>query len=362
MSIQPAYGILFLKVHNAKKRLPIVKRLCFIILNLICAQTALADWQTIFAHGIVDGPTQINRFTDAIATSNQKSVQFPDATAATDWGLNGCIGSITSTLLGKTVNRSAMYMGQGPDIAAIHANLQEGRPDASLDPRFHEDDTEKLILYGCSRGAAAIVNYVAQHNPDNLKALVLDATPADIPANIRMTLASLGINPNHANSMFKIMFPAYPADAVPPIQAIKQIKNKQLPILLIHSQTDQRVDHINSYKLYLEFIRQGFSNVHLAIMPSGRHSFLLQDETIKPMYLQVVHSFYKKYDVPYDATWTKTELNLQDFQPTTATMLQAINEHEEKIQDKYQQACKRNMLVATLITAAIIAALIQKFR
>ncbi|HSW75850.1 MAG TPA: hypothetical protein VLG50_02305, partial [Candidatus Saccharimonadales bacterium] len=97
---------------------------------------------TVFAHGIVDGPTQIKRFQKAIATPKASAVRFPDSKTPSDFSLNGIIGQI-SKLFGKTVNRNAMYMGQRADITAICKTM------AKIPAQ------ESVILYGCSRGSAA---------------------------------------------------------------------------------------------------------------------------------------------------------------------------------------------------------------
>lgn len=313
------------------------------------AQAVLADWHTIYAHGIVDNSTQMNRFSDAISTSSNFALEFSDAIPAKDWGVNGMIGSLSSFLLGKTVNREKMYMGQGADINTLHEQVS----------KLSQND--QIILYGCSRGAATIINYMAENNSANVQALVLDACPTDMPATLALILAKLGINPDHALTIFTKIFPAYPKNSIPPIQAIKQIKNKNLPILLLHAQTDSRVSYQNSFMLYQEFKCQGFNQVHLIVLPEGKHSFLLQDETIKPTYLKAVHSFYKTYGLPYDAQWIKEELDLNSLTPNNDVMARAITEYQTKINDTYQNALKRNALTAATISTLIIAYLILKY-
>lgn len=146
-----------------------MKKLLFLCF-LLHLQPAIADWHTIFAHGIIDGPSQMDRFTEAICTP-ASAVEFTDAQQVTDWSINRCIASACTAFLGIQVNRCNMYMGQGDDIARLHKKLTGNQHD-------------QIILYGCSRGAATIINTLAQQNTPNIAALVLDATPADMPATI----------------------------------------------------------------------------------------------------------------------------------------------------------------------------------
>ena len=281
---------------------------------------------TVFAHGIVDGPTQIQRFQKAIATPKATAVQFADSKPAKGLGLNGIIGQCTK-LFGKTVNRNAMYMGQRADITAIYKTMAKLPANQSV------------VLYGCSRGSATIINYLAKYNPKNVSALVLDACPASMHDTIAPKLVKLGIHPTNSLSIFTTLFPAYPANSITPIQAIKNIKDKNLPILLIHSKDDASVPFEHSLMLYKEFKDQGFANVHLVSIFKGKHSFLLQNEAVKPLYLKAVHTFYKKYDLPYDKAWA-TETS-DKYIPDMKTIKKVISAYEARIQKVYTIQKKR---------------------
>lgn len=297
-----------------------MKKLLLFIMIITHLKATTAEWHTVYTHGIVDNESQILRFTDAIATQKKSTVRFADASVIQDWSFNGCLSSIIRFFSGKNVNRTKMYMGQGPDIEQIHKSIQKLAPE------------QNIVLYGCSRGAAANINYLAKYNNPQVKALVLDAAPADIPATIKPTLHKFGINPNRYLTIFRIIFPNYPKNAIPPINAIKNIKNKQLPILLIHSKTDEKVLYENSLMLYKEFKKQGFENVHLIILKTGRHSFLLQNKKIKPMYLNAVHTFYKMYDLPYKTTWTQKDFDLSAHKPSELKIEKIIHDYHANLE------------------------------
>ncbi len=318
-----------------------MKKLLFLFV-MTHLQSLSADWHTIYAHGILDNKSQINRFKQAIST-NASAIEFTDAQSATDWSFNRCIQSICSLFLDKTINRANMHMGQLSDINTLAQKLQA------------VDQKDDIILYGCSRGAATILNTLAEYNPKNVQALVLDATPADMPATIKPFLAKIGINPCYALTIFQMLFPAYPTNCQTPLQAIANITNKNLPILLLHSTTDTKVPVQHSYQLYQEFKNQGFVNVELVIFSEGNHSYLLKNETIKPLYLHAVHSFYKKYNLPYDATWTQQDFEWKKYRPENTESL--IFEYEKNLENMYQQTIKKYItatLIATTITTALL--------
>lgn len=242
----------------------------------------------IYCHGIVDNASQAQRFATAFPSdSNLIAVNFADSIPATGYNLNALIGYVAS-LAGKTVNRNKMFMGQADDLNVIGKALKSCRP------------TTPVIAYGCSRGAAAWLTYIGKYNPENIKALILDACPADMVQGLDPQLAKLGIPLTMDTSIFQTLFPAYPHNAISPLQAIKTIKNKNLPILLIHSKTDRRVAWINSLMLYQAFKDNGFTNVHLCIVPDGNHSFILQNSDQAAHYLQAVHSFYNRYNIAHN--------------------------------------------------------------
>lgn len=308
-----------------------IKKIITTIIFAISPMAHAAEY-TIYAHGIVSGPEQAKRFQDAFATPQLIALEFLDSRPASGIGLNKAINKITN-LMGKKVNRNAMFMGQGLDLETIDQAVRSVSP------------SESIILYGCSRGAAAILTYMGQHNPSNIAAIVLDACPAHIAQTTEPLLARLGINPKRADDIFSILFPQYnPRSALSPEDAIEKIKNKSVPILLIHSLTDTVVHYTHSIRLYQKFLQAGFTSVHLVCSPQGRHSYMLQDSETQEIYLQAVHSFYKKYDLNYDAAWAQDHCAPSNIDLKTAH--QMIEAYRQNIQDCYLQALKRNTKIS----------------
>lgn len=312
-----------------------MKKLYFLVSIVMAQMTYNSHYCTVFAHGIIDGPGQIHRFESCIKTDDKTAVSFPDADLPNTKDFNALI-SYCCNKMGKKVNRSAMFMGQGDDIRAIEQTIAQ-------------NPTKKIILYGCSRGAAALVTYLAQHNPQNIAAVVLDACPTSMPEAIHGKLATLGIPATYSTSIFSTLFPSYhPATAVTPMDAIAQIKNKNIPILLIHAKTDAVVPYQHSLRLYQQLRDQGFTNVHVALIESGRHSYLLQNDQIAPKYQQAVHSFYKKYGLPHEAELAKqplleTELN-------AAEIAHICQKYQDQLSCTQKQAQRKLCYGAVMLT------------
>lgn len=304
-----------------------MKKIIILIALSTISLISYSDFYTIYAHGIVNGPTQVERFEQACPTDQTMAVTFDDCTSETGWGINRLISEI-STRCGKPVNRSKMYMGQLNDIEEVHKLVQSLPADA------------QIILYGCSRGAATIINYLSKYNPSNVNAVVLDACPAGMPETTHPALAKIGLHHSWDNSVFSTLFPAYPRGATTPLAAIANIQSRNLPILLIHSQADRKVPFAHSLALYKEFKDQRFKKVLLAPIKDGRHSFLLQDEMVKNDYLQAVHSFYKVAQLPHDPAYAIK--SIRDYEHNTERIAQRIAEYEQSLQETYEQSKFRN--------------------
>lgn len=241
-----------------------------------------------------------------------------------------------------------MYMGQSNDITTVKKKVEK------------IDKNNDIILYGCSRGGATIIKYLAEHNPSNIAAIVLDASPADMPATTHSKLANLGIPFSYDNAIFSTIFPGYPSGSSTPLQVIKKIKNKELPILLIHSQDDAIVPFAHALKLYKKFKDQGFNNVHLAPIKQGRHSFLLQDPEVKNQDLKAVHSFYSKYQLPHNHDYSNHDASQYRYNLDQAS--REINDYELNLQSIYQSSKHRNIFVATMTAATYIAYICYKHK
>lgn len=257
---------------------------------------------TLYCHGVCGNSTQINDYKDMIEGEFQ-AFNFPDAQKPKGLSMNKIIHTLCQRLLKKQhINREKMYLGQGQDIETIKEQI---------------DPNKSYILYGLCRGAAAIINYMAQYNPENIDALVLDEAPAnmlDIVENIMFTDKngnSIPSTPIQREQWLRFCCPSYPRQAKSPLENITAIKNKNLPIFLSYGIKGSTFHYpASAWKLYLKLKKAGFQHVYICELEHYGQNAQGADRQI---YLQSLHSFYKKYNFAYNtefAILTDDELDL----------------------------------------------------
>ncbi len=296
---------------------------------------------TLFCHGIIDNKTQIERYDNFIEQPAQ-SFNFPDAQQPYDWDLNtlifnGCL------LFGKPVNRNQMFMATNQDITTLKQQI---------------NPKESYMLYGFSRGGSTTINYLAEYNPKNIKALILEATPADMIDAVNHAQYDLGYqfasDRRTQEQIFHSIFPAYQLGSTPPVKNIAFITNKDLPILIIHAINDKRVPIDAAYKLYLAFLDNGFPHVYLYELPDGQHAHYTTG-IYKNSYLQVLHSFYKKYGFTYNENFADFH-DMIRFQPTKKEISKKLELfHDQQITKFLAQKSLNLKYVATFTTAGLVA-------
>ena len=271
---------------------------------------------TLYCHGVCGDSTQVNDYKDMIL-GDCKALNFPDTQKPKGLSMNKIIHALCKKLLNKQhINREKMYLGQGEDIQTIKNQIDSGK---------------SYILYGLCRGAAAIINYMAQYNPENITALVLDEAPAnmlDIVDNIMFTDKNgekILSTPLQREQWLRFCCPSYPRQAKSPVENIAAIKNKNVPIFLSYGIQGSTFHYPTSaWKLYIAFKKAGFKHVYLCELEHYGQNAQGEDKRI---YSQALHSFYKKYNLAYTAHHaTLTEAELQTLQPT-------VQEIQKKLRD-----------------------------
>ncbi len=310
----------------------------FFLLFLSCVARADKDVTTLYIHGFTGRPSGVHD--QKIAFPNPEKYQapaMPDTQKETGFGLNRIVAA-AAKLKKKDINLSQAFMGQGADVKTIAEFVEKGIID------------EPFILFGICRGGSAAINYVAQYNPKNLKALVIESTPADMPALLHAKMAQTGINQKFDESFFRMLFSAYPKNATPPVKALKNIANKELPILILHSKDDENISFEHSLMLYLSFKDHGFCNVHLVPL-QGKHAYSLQQDSVN--YLTAVHSFYKQYDLVHDALYAIKTMDAYDY--STVQAQKELKKYQEKLQKQLQKTHKKMAFGIGLMGATVYA-------
>ena len=185
---------------------------------------------------------------------------------------------------------------------------------------------QKIVLVGMSRGASTILNFLGTHNSSAVVAAVVESPFDSILDTLTTLCQAAGVNwvPSIIkNSSPNLFFGKFNPHGIFPIKVAHNI-NKELPILIIASLQDTLIPALNSALIYLKLIDCGHTHVHLLLLDKGHHAYLLENDDAH-LYLNVVHAFYKKYDLPHNQTFAaQGEAFLAQCQPSKKIVDEAI--------------------------------------
>lgn len=192
------------------------------------------------------------------------------------------------TLACHSVSFTKINCGQKNDLKALDCCIKKERS------KIAPVKKQKLILYGASRGAAAIFDYAALYAPADIGALVcegiFDTVSHTAQAGSWSTGIKVGLLKNFGVTDFK-------KEGIAPIFVYNNLP-KDMPIALITSHADVIVPFTCTYKLYQKLKKAGFMHVHLLVLENpthNRYAFCQEKDT----YQSFIHAFYKKYNLPH---------------------------------------------------------------
>jgi len=218
-------------------------------------------------------------------------------------------------------------LGQDADIAV----LSNG---------YDEVDDEDIILFGVSRGAATASNFVARHNPERIKALILES-PFDYAErgidgflNI-FRLNRLPRSKNFCKSVF-YRFSSYDQDGIHPRDIVENI-NPDLPVLLVCSKEDIVIPYQSTVNLYQQLIETGHEHVYLLVLDRGWHARLLWSADGE-RYQNVVHAFYRRYGLPHDADFAERgQADFERCRPSIQELQEEKNVTHKELKDTLEE-------------------------
>jgi len=167
---------------------------------------------------------------------------------------------------------------------------------------------KNMVFVGLSRGAAVIINYLADTHYDtsDVKAVVLespfdsfDGVLGDIFAAHPWLAATVKTAAAYGIPFFK-----YHKAGKQPIDSAATVR-KDLPILIVSSQEDGTVPATGTRRLYDKLRATGHHNTHLLRLEKGQHSKLLHADGNGDTYYTATHAFYARYGLPHDAAAAK---------------------------------------------------------
>ena len=268
-------------------RITVVVYSCFMIISTFC--TEQDNFYFLFSHGIADSHKQAFNYLPPFSYNKKTAIvgkplitfDYPD---------------VSSNIF--KINRTQTSLAQDNEIQRLAQVFFS-----------HIPMQKKCILFGVSRGASTIINFMSLYNPTNVAALVLES-PFDCVESIVAQLAEYskvswipGIKRNGTNLM-RFIFCKYKPDGIRPIDQVASLA-PDLPILIICSTQDYLVPSWSSINLYKILQETGHYNTHLLLLPEGEHAKLIKHERIGLLYQYVTHAFYQKYQLPHDPEYAQ---------------------------------------------------------
>jgi hypothetical protein len=256
--------------------------LLFSLLFSLCEAEQIV---TLFVHGIADSQAQGAPFKDMMPGPFE-SFDFDDSTNHF-WRLNV----------------SASSLGQKNEIKKIAQEWQR------INRKFPHADG--FILIGISRGASALINFVATHKPKKVKALILDSPFDSIESLIKHQVDKLHLPKKIVRTGFACMFWKLNFKGIFPIKVIRHI-HEDIPILFLTIEDDHLVPNYSTQNLIKERQECGYQNMYHIHLMHGRHGKLLLGPDTET-YKQAIHAFFAQHSIPYNETYAQKGKNLLKF-------------------------------------------------
>lgn len=189
-------------------------------------------------------------------------------------------------------NLSKANGAQAEDIKAIANTYKE------LIKKYPDTD---VVLYGDSRGSTALFNFLAEHNPAQVKAAVLESIYDDMDHYIKH-LFYIDKDKN-AEKWLRYLYctivRSFKWNGLSARKCAEKITD-DASLLLVGSLGDGLVAPQCVIYLYKRLIERGHKKVHLLMLKASSHPcYMLDNAQDKELYESVVHAFYKHYNLPY---------------------------------------------------------------
>lgn len=183
----------------------------------------------------------------------------------------------------------------------------------------------KIILMGMSRGASTIINFLATRHPTNIAAAILESPFDSIIDTLVTHCGSSWVSylPRLLYTSPNVIFGKFDPKGIFPINVVNKI-DYNLPIFIVASLQDSFIPAFNTATLYLKLRESGHQHVYFLLLNKGVHGYLLEDDDAY-LYIDAVHAFYQKYQLPYHPSCAKHGQKILDqCQPSKEQVEQAL--------------------------------------
>ncbi|MEX0849766.1 MAG: hypothetical protein WD055_06045 [Candidatus Dependentiae bacterium] len=252
----------------------------------------------LFAHGLADTKEQAKLW--GPSTDTKKPHLFDGSIV--------CRNFLDATTHFWRVNFPWTSLGQDNEIEIIRQAYQEMcliNPD------------QRFIFGGLSRGAAAMLNFLAIDKPQQVDAVVLESpfsSMRDVAQNIvgSCFLNNIPYVKEISPYLVGLIFWQYSDAGIHPIDVVQNI-DPNIPIMVISKKDDYLVPTCITQHIVDALKANGHTKIHHLVLNNGKHGkYILGNEGERMQ--NVVHAFYKQYDLPHNELYAA--LGRKDFEKT----------------------------------------------
>lgn len=186
-------------------------------------------------------------------------------------------------------------LGQGKELQCIANTLREVLAGPCTQ--------RSCVMVGISRGAVAAINYCALTQPTQVQALILESPFDHIDTIVQERAKNSyfkwlpGIN-FVTTTLFDYLYPAHDRQGPQPIDLISRLP-KQMPILIVHAETDTITPLACSKKLVQKLQESGHTNVYFLSLQEGKHALLRKGKSAQ-LYQEITHAFLAAHNLTHD--------------------------------------------------------------
>lgn len=189
-------------------------------------------------------------------------------------------------------NREHACIAQTKDLSTLHEIIEQVRKN------YPE---RKIILYGVSRGASTIINYLGskQFTPfEKIAAAILESPFSHVKNVIKNITSPLGLIPccttlNYAG--FRCLFPNHKSEGQHPVELVMDTPNN-IPVTFIASKKDRLISYKDTLKLYATMFFNEHPQASFLLLDHGAHAKILYDKDGNK-YKYFIQEFYKQYQL-----------------------------------------------------------------
>jgi hypothetical protein len=205
----------------------------------------------------------------------------------------------------------------------LQANLGQKKDIELMHKAYHDHlnkypDTD-IVLFGDSRGAASIFNFLAFYQPTKIKAAVVEGIYDDVPHCIKHFIYDDKDErcEQRLHDLLALFLGSYSKKGPFARQAAEKITD-DVPLLLVTSLKDGLVNPQCTIYLYNRLRERGHKKVHLLVLKTALHPcYMIDNPEDRNLYESAVHAFYKHYGLPHNKE--KAEMGSSAFEATQPT-------------------------------------------